>query len=149
MSKILNAALCEASKIGNLPKVKHLIAQGAEIDRNDETPNQQCPIHYAASHKRLAVLEHLILVGASVNLKDALGNDALDYAVASNNVQSVKAVLGATYLPNTKSEKPDVLIRAATNGSIGIVDLLLKNKITQVNNTNATLDTALHMAIGY
>eukprot|EP01147_Barroeca_monosierra_P009532 gene9532-10401_t len=83
-----------AAQFGHMHVAAYLIARGANVNIADE--NGRTPLIWAASKSFTSELVRcLIALDASVNLQDHGGNTALHYAVATNNLFAVHALIDA------------------------------------------------------
>jgi ankyrin repeat protein len=70
--------LHEAAKAGDSERVKSLIANGADINSQDE--NDNTPLYFAAVRGYKTITEVLITNGADVGAKTNRGQTAMDFA---------------------------------------------------------------------
>ncbi len=80
--------LLEAVKLGNLDKVKAMIASG--IDVNAKNKDGLTAVMVAAWAGKPELLKAMIAAGADVNAKDKFGNTALHFAAAIGDAKWVK-----------------------------------------------------------
>ena len=74
---------------GNLDEVKSLIANGADINMQDD--GGMAPLQFAVQEKRQLVIEHLLSLNANPNLLDVHGNGCLWTAVMTTKKITVDA----------------------------------------------------------
>ena len=67
-----------ASEIGDINKVKELLALGVNINIQNE--EGETALMWALQYANVQLVRELIKSGANVNIKDKYGNTALDYA---------------------------------------------------------------------
>ena len=140
----LYAQLQEASKEGNLNKVRTLIKQGADVnllvfdkttgeDINDiEAQYEQTPLMLASEKGHLAVVKELIQAGAKVNQILPVHTDrgimpgedqtALEKACRSDNTEVLKT------LAEAGTNAKDILICACRIGNEELLEIALTNK---------------------
>ncbi len=140
----LYSKLQEASKEGNLNKVRTLITQGADVnllvfdkttgeDINDiEAQYKETPLMLASREGHLAVVKELIQAGAKVNQILPIHTDrgmmpgedqtALEKACRSDNTEVLKT------LAEAGTNAKDILICACKIGSEELLEIALTNK---------------------
>lgn len=74
---------------GNLEEVKTLIANGADINMQDD--GGMTPLQFAMQEKRQLIIEFLLSLNANPNLLDAHGNGSLWTAVMTTKKNSFDA----------------------------------------------------------
>lgn len=107
--------------------------------------HKQTPLHIASRKGHADVVELLLRNNAASNLQDDEGNTPLHYAA---NMQTAEILLSPTYrtnpnIPNRRGLTP--LHVAAAGGSVGIVDLLIRNG-AQHDIMDDQGQTAFHVA---
>lgn len=107
--------------------------------------HKQTPLHIASRKGHADVVELLLRNNAASNLQDDEGNTPLHYAA---NMQTAQVLLSSTYrtnpnIPNRRGLTP--LHVAAAGGSVGIVDLLIRNG-AQHDIMDDQGQTAFHVA---
>jgi ankyrin repeat protein len=96
--KRLNDQLIEASRVGNITKIKHLIDQGADIDQPDDY--DITPLQKASLHNKSEAIITLIELGANV---DKLNNDcktSLQLAFFNNKTEAIETLIRHGANPN-------------------------------------------------
>ncbi len=84
-----NTLLRNAAAAGNLPMVRHLKKQGADINAQDL--DGWSSLHFAAFEGHLPVVKYLVgQQGANINNKDKRGRDTLHFAIYKNHLLVVK-----------------------------------------------------------
>ncbi|XP_034830693.1 26S proteasome non-ATPase regulatory subunit 10-like [Maniola hyperantus] len=130
---------------GNENLVDFLIDLGSPIDPNDDT---NCtPLLLASSAGRLEVVRLLIGKGSNVNHKSIRGQSSLHYACSKGYIEVAKLLIDA----DANINEVDILgatplHRAAAQGRSNIVELLLASPFIQVDLSDSTGCTALHLA---
>jgi ankyrin repeat protein len=114
----------EAVKSGNVPRIKILLAQGADINAADEQGNTA--LHMAVAMASEEVVKLLLNRGASVNAKKGYTPLHLaaysGYVEIAKNLLSHKAIINATTLT-----KATPLYLAVQQGQLRVILLLLEN----------------------
>ena len=82
-------ALIEAARKGDTAKVKTLLAEGAEVNHQDQYG--YTALIWAANKGHAEVEKHLLAEGADVNLKNKNGKTALSVATNKEVIQLLKA----------------------------------------------------------
>ena len=82
--------LHEAVRDGDLPQVKKLLDQKANVNATDAA--RRTPLHYAAANGEVSIARLLISYGADVDSQDRQGNTPLHYA-ATNCYYAIGALL--------------------------------------------------------
>jgi hypothetical protein len=89
----------EASRTGNLKKVKELIRNGININLQDNTG--YTAIMYASANNDLPLVKELLSHGADVNLRNVFGNNALELTTGFKNSHVSLELLAHGAIPNT------------------------------------------------
>ncbi len=108
---VIDLRICDETLNGNLPRVRSLLDQGADIDIK-LCINGMNPLMVAASFNRTEVLKLLLDHGAGINDIDSNNSTALMLAADKGNMESVKILLdrGAYINASDKSDRT-VLVR--------------------------------------
>ncbi|VVC35473.1 Hypothetical protein CINCED_3A004169 [Cinara cedri] len=125
----LEAELLEASKSGNLDKVKKLLTGYPNIvNCRDLDGRHSTPLHFAAGYNRVQVCQYLLLHGADVHLKDKGGLVPLHNACSFGHYQITNMLIkhGAN-VDVYDLWKFTPLHEAAIKGKYDIVRLLLEH----------------------
>ncbi len=110
-------ALHYASSAGHVPVIDYLLDNSAYIDA--ESPNGTTPLMMAAMYGTPEAVKVLIQAGADLNLKNAVGLTALDFAVRSGR-QNSKALIEtalqrqAARAAHRSSKQPDPALPSDT-----------------------------------
>lgn len=75
------SAICKASALGDIEKVKMLINNGVDVNTKS---NGMLPIHYAAKFNRVDVIKVLITAGSKIHSICDKGLTAIRYAEKTN-----------------------------------------------------------------
>ena len=89
MDEYGRSPLLYAALNGNLEEVKTLIANGADIDMQDD--GGMAALQFAVQEKRQPVIEFLLSLNANPNLSDVHGNGCLWTAVMTTKKSSFEA----------------------------------------------------------
>ncbi len=120
-----NSALHDAAWIGEKDLVEILIKAGASVDIQDL--EGKTPLHYASSFDYKDIAELLIKAGANIEAKTHYGNHTpVWYAYSGIKTLSYLMHLGANIHVISKNDKRTLLHNAAYQGSIDVVELLVK-----------------------
>jgi len=94
--------------IGDLPRVKALVAKGAKVNKDGWTP-----LHYAAVKARSAVAKFLLENGALPNELTPEGDTALILAVRADSVETVQVLINGGADPSFSNLKAQDAIDVA------------------------------------
>ena len=94
--------------IGDLPRVKALVAQGAKVNKDGWTP-----LHYSAVKARAAVAKFLLENGALPNELSPEGDTALILAVRADSVETVQVLINGGADPSFSNLKAQDAIDVA------------------------------------
>ena len=94
--------------IGDLPRVKALVAKGAKVNKEGWTP-----LHYAAVKARSAVAKFLLDSGALPNELSPEGDTALILAVRADSVETVQVLVNGGADPSFSNLKAQDAIDVA------------------------------------
>ena len=121
MSTTLNDQLIEASKHGDLEKVKELVENGADIHAQDD--HALC---WSANNGQLDVVKYLVENGADIH---AYNDDALRLSAEKSNIDLVKYLVenGA----NIHADNDYALRLSALHGHLNVVKYLVENGANQ------------------
>jgi ankyrin repeat protein len=167
----LDSALLTAVKESNLPTVRSLIAEGADINARDLpldtrstwwklwdrlrgepllTGDMPTALMVAQSNTHpnaFSVANALLDAGAAINAKDKRGSTALYYAIDLGDVDFVQALLTRGALVNVKNNEGKTPLHwASYNGRQDFVRLLIE-KGGDVNARDDSGDTPLCLAV--
>ncbi len=136
-----------AAARGGYPKaIKSLITAGTSVDSVDEKMGI-APLHAAVGEGHDDMVQHLLNLHASPDIKDSLDQTALHKAAANGQTQMAQVLLGmGAYVDaeNLINERP--LHLAAAHGHQGMVVLLLSYQ-AYVNGRDRYGGTPLHRAV--
>jgi len=97
----LDKGLAEAVAAGDIPKLRMLLDQGAEINaRNKEG---ETTLMVAALEGRTDMVRFLIEKGADLNARDGVGATPLLYAALGGSVEAIKLLIDKGADPNAKT----------------------------------------------
>lgn len=80
--------LCDATRDGNIEKMKSLIAEGADVNAKSQRGNT--PLHIATIGNRKNVVELLIANGTDASLENELGQNPMDIAILESHPEIAK-----------------------------------------------------------
>jgi ankyrin repeat protein len=126
----LNKELLRAARLGELDKVKELLAAGANVNCwDDET--YTTPIMYATSRDHLDVVNELIANAADLTMPDHNGATALHLAASYGHVDILRTIIDALLEDRKGLNTPNrhgqtALHQAAEAGMVNSVTLLLQ-----------------------
>jgi ankyrin repeat protein len=134
----------EAAEAGNIEAVKQYLADGEDVNANDEFGFT--PLLHAASSGHKEIVELLISNGANVNAKGDLGTTPLLWAAINGHKEVVELLIakGADVMAKRAGRTP--LHRAASNGHKEIVELIIAAG-ANVNAKNDDGETPLDWAV--
>lgn len=137
----LNPFYLAVSK-GYLAVAEVLLANKADVNAPSGTDAFRLrPVQAAARDGRTDLLQMLIQNGADVNVTNSMGETALKFAVANNNISAVKLLLAAKASIDPRDFNGETpLHAAAARGNVEMVSLLLKSgaAVDATNNNQAT-----------
>jgi len=145
-NKILNIALSEAARNGNLELVRYLIeARGADV--NARTNFGKTILHEAARSSNLELVRYLIEKrGADVNARTNLGETVLHFAARNGSLELVRYLIGRGSDVNAITNDGETVLHfAARNGSLELVRYLIERGADVNARTNSGY-TVLHQA---
>jgi ankyrin repeat protein len=126
----VNKELIDASRNGNIDKVKELLDAGANVNYQDE--RKLTPIMYAIAGEHLDIVKELIARGADITVADDNGATPLHLAAYSDEIEILKKIID-THLAerdhlNAQDNNGDTALHtAAAGGYANAVILLLNN----------------------
>ena len=145
-----NLQFINAVRLGDIARVRDLLADRANIDINSQDDRGMTALMYATQSAHINIIPLLIAANANVNLRDNHGMTALLISVALHTIQDQEQILpllinARADINLTNNNGFTALMYAARNGHQSIVTLLLANhaNIFAVNNQGFT---ALHQA---
>ena len=94
--------------VGDVPRVKQMIARGAKVNKDGWTP-----LHYAAVRGRAEVAKALLGNGALPNELSPEGDTALILAVRADSVETVQALVNGGADPSLSNLKAQDAIDVA------------------------------------
>jgi serine/threonine-protein phosphatase 6 regulatory ankyrin repeat subunit B len=119
--------LIHAASIGDLSRVKALLASGADV--SSVRANGATALMYASSQGHLDVVQVLLAANANVNAKMRSGGTALGAASVNDHLDVLEALLHAGADPNTKDTNGVTpLMAASLVGHADIVRALIDAK---------------------
>ncbi|MBI4027589.1 MAG: ankyrin repeat domain-containing protein [Verrucomicrobia bacterium] len=141
-------AIRGAIRNGDVATVKKLVENNPELVNAYDGSPAQTPLHTAASHGHLQIVELLLAKGAQVNAKDEYGATSLHNAARSRHKDIVELLLSK----GAEVNKGDFfnhtpLYRAAENGNQNVVKLLLQKGANVHVRDSEDGTTALPLAI--
>jgi len=141
----INDDFTNAAMVGNLPQVKSLLDQGADVKARHPQLGKTA-LSLAVMNGHADVVEFLLEHGADVNTKDDTGT-ALSDAATYGKEDVVKVLLahGANINAKGGSLGETALSAASRSGYVDIVQILLEHD-ANINATNALGKTPLTMA---
>ncbi len=134
-----------AARDGNITKVKSFIAQGENINAQNNKP-RYTPLHWAVQHGHIAIIRLLINSGADIAIKSKSGKTALSIARSKpyKNIKTYPEIIkflqetAIKRSPITRAEVVKLLQEAATNRLTPIPPTKAPIKQTQKNQPSAT-----------
>lgn len=167
---LLSTTVCEknifeASKDGNLRRVKSFIEKGANVNASNN--DWQTALTTASSHGRIKVVKYLIENGADINTLGKepcsyFGGTALMHASSYGHLKVVKYLVESGADINLQNPQGSTALMWASVGediyprrtpysekeNIEIIKYLIENGV-DINNKNRVGDTALIWALSY
>lgn len=142
--KIKGTALPHAVREGDLPRVKELLAGGA--DPNTKDGDGWTTLMFATVKGHMEVARALLGAGADVRAKNAKGWTALRFAVSMDDTEAIRLLLeGGADVNDIDNEGDTALMQAAREKSIESLKLLLAHGAdTGIRNYSG--ETALKIA---
>jgi ankyrin repeat protein len=143
---VLNTQLVQAAEVDDTSAVRQLLAQGANINAQDD--RGRTPVMAAAHGNHVETVQALIEAGADINIRNNHSDNPFPYAGAEGLLDILKLTIDAgadTRLTNRFDGT--ALIPAADRGHIEIVKALLIRTDVDVNHINNLDWTALLEAI--
>jgi lysophospholipase len=142
---IMPVLMCSAAGQGMLSQLKEMVGQGADVNMHDY--DKRHPLHLAAAEGHIDIATFLVENDADVSAVDRFGNTPLFDAISHGHVEMSAYLRGkGGTLMMTEAKQADLLINAANDGKIGMVELLL-NAGVNANVSDYDKRTALHIAV--
>jgi ankyrin repeat protein len=142
----MNAKLVHAAEAGDTSAVLQLLAEGANINAQDE--RGRTPMMAATHGNHVETVQALIQAGADINIRDNRLDNPFLYAGAEGLLEILRLTIEAgadTRLTNRFGGT--ALIPAAERGHVEVVEELLTHTDVDVNHVNNLGWTALLEAI--
>ena len=141
---ILDKQLIEASRVGDLDKVRNLLDR--KVDANAVDNTKWTPLHFASSYGHTAVVDLLIKAGAGVHAVNNGGQTALHCASQKGHTAVVDLLIKAGAGLNEEDVFDETPLHCASQkGHAAVVDLLIKAG-ADANAVNDRGQTPLHYA---
>lgn len=141
--------LIENINSGNQEKIKALIANGIDLNYNDDTSSGNIPLHCAVKKGNLPIVKLLVDSGADINQSNLYHTTPIELAVKFNKLGIAEYLISSGadihYLPpksNNSHASKTLLSLATVYDGPEMVKLLIKNKI-DVNAQDRDGRTAL------
>ena len=138
----LNSSLIAASREGDIDRVKELIAQGADVNAQNEYG--ETALMTSAKIGHIVCLEQLLENSDPLNMTDSQGNTALIHAIPGRKIECIKKLITAGADVNIGTVPP--LICSIRSKCFDSVNELLKVG-ADVNAKDANKNTALIEAV--
>ncbi len=144
-----NGPLHDAASRGNLPEVKKLVEQGADI--NAKLNNGKTALYYATERRKWNVVRWLVEHGADVNAKRNDGWTVLHIAAGNGNLAVVQYLVEKGADVNAKRNDGWTVLHSATFQVYKDVDLVryLVEHGADLNAKNTDGCSVLHSAIAF
>eukprot|EP00929_Paragymnodinium_shiwhaense_P080388 TRINITY_DN41925_c0_g1_i1.p1 TRINITY_DN41925_c0_g1~~TRINITY_DN41925_c0_g1_i1.p1 ORF type:complete len:298 (+),score=58.65 TRINITY_DN41925_c0_g1_i1:127-1020(+) len=144
-SGMVDHLLREVSQ-GNMEAVTQMLSGG--LDANVSNATDETPLHVAAYHGRLDMVNLLLAHGAHTEVVDGKGKTPLRRAYDNEDIAGALLEAGANPNVSDLSGGGTTLHRAAEGGFSAVVQLLLRHG-AHPNRSNEEGETALHEASIY
>jgi len=142
----MNEKLIQAAEQGRTDEVKQWLAQGADINAQDE--RGRTPIMAAVHGNRVETVKALVKAGADIDKQDARSDNPLLYASAEGQLEIVRLMIDAGADTKLTNRYGGIgLIPAADRGHVEVVRELLTRSDSDVNHVNRLGWTALLEAV--
>ena len=144
---VLTSKLIDASKAGNLSRIKALVQVGADAARADY--DGRTPMHLSAAAGHLECMVYLNTQhGVDIFAVDRYGNNPLHDAMHNNQTAVVRWLksLGATASADSGYVKDRDILQAAADGNVEEVKWRLKMDASVANTFDYDRRTPLHVA---
>jgi len=113
ISVTLEEKLLDASKSGNLEKVRDLLNKGANVNAK-HADNGMTPLMNACKKGHLDVIQELLAHNADVDIEDNFGNKAIDYTSSRVIINLLQGKNQRSNVFNYYKKKPTVAAATAT-----------------------------------
>jgi hypothetical protein len=117
------------------------------LEVNFRDYDRRTSLHVAASEGHLAMVKHLISIGAKVNRSDRWGGSPLDDALRHRH-KEVAALIRKEGGRTGDADKTTSFITAAADGDLDEIQLLLEDEPGIINTGDYDKRTAMHLAAG-
>ena len=138
-------SLSEAVRLNDIPRIKALLEDGADVNATDELG--ECPLHIAAVRGYLQAATMLVAKGADVNAGDVRGLTPLHAAAWSGSNEIVALLIDRGADINARDEDGVTPLHAAALAGRNGTAALLISKGADVNVKNEEGMTPLHAAV--
>lgn len=123
------APIVKAASLGKLEEVKHLLADGADIDQKNAEGTTALMVASGGTAyitNNVPLVTFLIAKGAKIDLEDARGRTALELAAAGGKAEAAKLLLEKQADPNHKgAEGSTPLLQAIYYGHAAVLPVLI------------------------
>jgi len=113
ISVTLDEKLLDASKAGNLEKVRDLLNKGANVNAK-HADNGMTPLMNASKKGHLDVIQELLAHNADVDIEDNFGNKAINYTSSRVIINLLQGKNQRSNVFNYYKKKPTVATATAT-----------------------------------
>jgi len=135
--------LIEAASVGDLERVKALVASGVPVQVGDY--DRRTPLHLAAAEGHLEVVKYLIEQGADVHVVDRWGGSVMSDAVTTGREEVIRFLRSHGVLALKDVGLVRAFITAARENNLEKMKKLVEAGV-DINCTDPDGRTALHVA---